>query len=213
MPEQRLENGRPGSTVAGREPTDGIMGIERLGGYTRKSWHRVSADIDYHLSGRRLQHSMLRDECRWLLIVSHASRSRSMNNADGGVAMNLKVQMRMIESVSVPNQTDLLTATNRLALGHRNFVQMRVQRISVFKLAAFVESVTDNDHVTPRTFEISGQSNHAVSDRMDRRSIDRSGPGRAHPIFTKVTTDIKAARHLAPFRVWATNRKVEPIRN
>ena len=156
---------------------------------------------------------MLHDECRRILIVGEASRSRSVHNADRSVAMNLKVQMRMIKSVSVPNQTNLLASSNRLTLGYKDFVQVRVQRISVLKLTAFVESVTNNNHIAPRTFEISGQTNHAVSDRVDRRSIDRSGPGRAHPIFTKVTMDIKAARHLAPVRVWTTNRKVEPIRN
>jgi hypothetical protein len=45
-----------------------------------------------------------------------------MNNADGGVAMNLKVQMRMVESVSVPDQTDFLASRNGLAFGHKNLV-------------------------------------------------------------------------------------------
>ena len=50
---------------------------------------------------------MLHDECRRLLIVGHGLRSRSMNDPDGGVAMNLKVQMRMVESVeSDLDQTD-----------------------------------------------------------------------------------------------------------
>jgi len=110
-----------------------------------------------------------------------------MNNADRGVAMNLKVQVRVIQSVSVPNQTDFLTSINRLAFGHKNFVQMRVQRIGVLKLAAFVKGVTNHDYIAPRTFEISRQTNYAVSDRRYGRSVDGPGSGCAHPIFAEVT--------------------------
>src|ERR1700722_1052376 len=136
---------------------------------------------------------MLHDERRRILVVSQASRSRSMNNADRGVAMNFKVQVRMVQSVSVPNQTDFLTSINRLTFGHKNFVQVRVQRIGVLKLAAFVESVTNHDHIAPRTFEISGQTNYAVSDRRYGRSVDGPGSGCAHPIFAEVTVNIKPA--------------------
>ena len=213
MPEQRLEKGRLGATVAARETRDAILGIERSGRFTSIGRHRVTAYIHYHLSASRPQHAMLHDERRRILIVSQASRSRSMNHADRSVAMNLKMQMRMVEPVSVPNQTDLLASSNRLPLGHKDFVQVRVQRIGVLELAAFVEGMTNHNDVAPRTFEISGQANYTVSDRRNRRSVDRSRPGRAHPIFAQVTANTKPARFLVSVRVRSPNRKVEPIRN
>ena len=79
-----------------------------------------------------------------------------MNNSDAGVAMNLEVEMRRVESVSVPNQADFLAASNRLTLSHKDFIKMCVQRISVLKLAAFVKRVTNHNYIAPRTFEISG---------------------------------------------------------
>src|SRR6201987_430888 len=157
MPKQRLENRRPASTtVAARDPSNGVARIERSSRYPCVSRHRVTAYIDHHLSARWPQHSMLHDECRRILIVGEASRSRGMHNTDRSVAMNLKVQMRVIKSVSVPNQTNLLASSNRLTLGYKDFVQVRVQRISVLKLTAFVERMTNHNHIAPRTFEISG---------------------------------------------------------
>ena len=71
--------------------------------------------------------------------------------------------------MSVPNQTNLLAACHRLTFRHKNFVEMGVQRISIFQLAAFIEGVTDYNNVAPRTFEIASQTNYTVPDRGDRQ--------------------------------------------
>ena len=93
MPKKGLENRRPRRpTVAvARQPSDGIPAIERFGGNTGKSRHRVGIHINHRLFPSGPEYSMLHHEGRRIFVVREASGRRHVNNPDSGVAMNLKM--------------------------------------------------------------------------------------------------------------------------
>src|ERR1700746_2208637 len=134
-----------------------------------------------------------------------------MDDADGKVLMHLKVKMRRIKAMGIPDGPYLLAASNLLTFSHNNPVKMRIERIRIFHLPFFHENVPDDDYVAPCASKISGERDDPVANRINRIAKVRSAAPLTNPVFAEMSVRCETARNPITVRIGFADRIIKAI--
>src|ERR1041385_2635443 len=104
------------------------------------------------------------------------------------------MQVRVVLAVGRSHRRDLLPARDPLSAADEHFLEMAVERIDVFHVAAIPISVPENDHVSPAQMDIARKNHDAVAGGVDRIAQIGVATADAVPIFPDVAAGPKTTR-------------------
>src|SRR2546421_12758909 len=96
------------------------------------------------------------------------------------------MQVRVVLAVGRAHGRDLLAAADPLTPAHHHFLEMAVERIDIFHVAALAIRVPHDDDVSPTQVNVTGEDDDSVADAVNRISQISVAAADAVPVFTDV---------------------------
>src|SRR6185437_16745031 len=121
------------------------------------------------------------------------------------------MEMRIVLAVGRAHRRDLLAARDPLTAANEHFLEVAVERVDIFHVAAIAISVPDDDDVSPAQMNIASKNHDAVAGGVDRIAEIGVAAANSVPIFADVTAGPEPTRLVVTFRVWLTDGKIEPV--
>src|SRR6202795_1912746 len=108
------------------------------------------------------------DEFRRDVVVGQIAGEHRMNDADREILMYLEMKMGRIKSMGVTNGADLLPTSHLLTFSYENPVEMTVEGVRLLHLPFLHKGMANDDHVSPGSTKIPGQSYYPGANRINR---------------------------------------------
>src|SRR2546423_12916125 len=96
------------------------------------------------------------------------------------------MQVRVVLAVGRTHGRDLLAAADALTPAHHHFLEMAVERVDVFHVAALAISVPHDNDISPTQVNVAGEDDDSIANAVNRISQIRVAAPDAVPVFTHV---------------------------